>query len=215
MPIKEAAFWFGITVFGTGLFGVMEGGNRLPYAIALLVIGLLVSVYSIVAHYRPQMPKIPIWLGLLLITWVAIGYDYYDRIHHPKIVERTVTVMEPYRFKWLGDNPQNNHVVGRRFVNERVLVDDTSFADCTFQNVTFVYNGTGTFSLSHNDIHGFNFDSDNPAVLGAIYLMCGLRALNIPVIDKATGRPPERINPAQITPGLKPPTQGKAPKISN
>jgi hypothetical protein len=79
MPFKEAAFWVGITIFGTGLFGVMEGGDRMPYAIALMIIGVLGTMYSVVSHYKPQMPKFPVWVILLLVTWVALGYDIYDR----------------------------------------------------------------------------------------------------------------------------------------
>jgi hypothetical protein len=83
MPIKEATFWFGITVFGTGLFGWMEGGERMPYAIALTALGFAMTVYSVIAHHKEVWPRLPVWIGLLVITWVAIGYDYYDRHHAP------------------------------------------------------------------------------------------------------------------------------------
>lgn len=79
MPIKEATFWFGITVFGTGLYGWMEGGDRVPFAIALTIGGFIATVYSVIVEHKPDLPKIPVWIGLLLVTWAAIGYDYYDR----------------------------------------------------------------------------------------------------------------------------------------
>jgi hypothetical protein len=79
MPLKEALFWVGITVFGTGLFFLVEGGKNMPFAIGLTVLGALVIVYSVVAHHKPGvLPRVPVWLPLIL-TWVVFGYDIYDR----------------------------------------------------------------------------------------------------------------------------------------
>jgi hypothetical protein len=135
MPIKEATFWFGITVFGTGLFGWMEGGERMPYAIAIMVIGFLVTAYSVLAHHKPQVPKLPIWIGLLILTWGAIGYDYYDR-HY-------AFGYDPNRV-WNNSKPLER-VYNPTFANETVVLDGKFFINPTFDNVTLVYNGLGPF----------------------------------------------------------------------
>jgi Tol biopolymer transport system component len=50
MPLKEALFWIGITVFGTGLFFVAEGGGRAPLAILLTAAGMAMVAYSVYAY---------------------------------------------------------------------------------------------------------------------------------------------------------------------
>lgn len=78
MPIKEATFWVGVTVFGTGLFGWMEGGDRVIYAIVLTLVGAFVLAYAVWSHHIPNLPKLKIWVPLLIVTWIAIGFDYYS-----------------------------------------------------------------------------------------------------------------------------------------
>jgi hypothetical protein len=98
MPVKEALFWVGLTVFGTGLYFTVEKGNvRLSYAIMLLVVGALAVVYPVLRHHYPdkKLPAIRAWLLLLIITWCAVGYDVYARYVEPlkvaeKIVEKTI-----------------------------------------------------------------------------------------------------------------------------
>jgi hypothetical protein len=148
MPFKEATFWFGITVFGTGLFGWMEGGSRMGYAIALAVIGLLITVYSVVAHHQPNMPKLPVWIGLLFITWGALGYDFYDRHHSP-----------------FSSDLNLQRVHDRTFENEEVPLDGFDYEYCTFKHVTLKYNGTAPFSMGNNTFSGPpTVKTDNPAV---------------------------------------------------
>ncbi|HTU43831.1 MAG TPA: hypothetical protein VMF91_02125 [Bryobacteraceae bacterium] len=162
MPINEASFWFGITVFGTGLFGLMEGGNRMPYAIALTVIGLIVTAYSVVAHHKPEvLPKIPIWIGLLALTWAAVGFDYYDR-HH---VDYS---------KW-SDIDKLERVPSRVFKDETVVLDGKFFLQPTFENVTFIYNGTAGVAMdnAHFLPYGrfvFRLGSRNPVVTTTLKL---------------------------------------------
>lgn len=80
MPLKDAVFWLGVTVFGVGLTTLIEGGHVLS-AVSLTIIGAVAVVYSVVLHYEPQLPRLPIWVVLLAVTWCAIGYDFYDRHH--------------------------------------------------------------------------------------------------------------------------------------
>jgi hypothetical protein len=179
----------------------MEGGERMPYAIALAAVGFLVTVYSVAAHYKPVMPKLSVWVALLLLTWMAIGFDYYDHHWHPSIVTVEKTVQEPYQFKWLGDNPPKNQYSGKHFFDERVVLDDSSYIDCTFQSVTFVWNGTAPFVFVNNHMtNGFYFDSDNPAVGLTFNLMYAFGLSKVPMIDKRTGKPPADLKPAQHIP---------------
>lgn len=46
-------------------------------SIILTVIGLLMSVYAVIAEHYP-IPKLRLWVVLLLLTWAWLGYDVYD-----------------------------------------------------------------------------------------------------------------------------------------
>lgn len=46
--------------------------------VILTVIGLAMSAYAVVAEHYP-LPKLRLWVTLLLVTWAALGYDIYDR----------------------------------------------------------------------------------------------------------------------------------------
>jgi len=82
MPIKEAVFWVALTVFGTGIYFWTEGdAKRMGWAVAMTFLGVAGVVYSVWAHHKPNAPKIPVWLLLLAVTWVGIGYDIYSQQH--------------------------------------------------------------------------------------------------------------------------------------
>lgn len=81
MPINEALFWVSITVFGTGLYFIPD---HKMLAAALIVVGLIGAVYSIYIHHRPDARRPPSWVLLMAITWVALGYSYYDRQRQPR-----------------------------------------------------------------------------------------------------------------------------------
>ena len=122
MPIKEALFWFGITVFGTGLFFVVEG-NNMPFAVALTVVGFAAIAYSVYAHYRLGAPKIPLWIGLLVITWGAIGYDVYDRHHYGRSVnqdQNAADVESGIYLKSWGVDANTLLAVGGRYTRAKV-----------------------------------------------------------------------------------------------
>jgi hypothetical protein len=82
MPYKEAIFWVGLTILGTGIYFLIEGGVGRKMFLALLftVVGFSAVAYSVVNHYWPiPLNRIPVWVGLLLLTWALIGYDFYAR----------------------------------------------------------------------------------------------------------------------------------------
>jgi archaellum component FlaF (FlaF/FlaG flagellin family) len=108
-------------------------------------------------------------IGILLLisTWVVI---YITIAPHNK------SISEVQFTKW-PDPYQPITVVGKTFLNEKVPLDGYSYTHCTFNNVTFTYNGTTTIQVSDSTIKGFTIKSDNPAVEGAILLTAALYGL--------------------------------------
>jgi hypothetical protein len=87
MPFKEALFWIGITVLGAGLFFVVDPDKTI-LGIVSIAVGLMCSIYSVYQHHYPnKIARNQWWILLLVLTWFAIGYDYYDRQRQPSIPE--------------------------------------------------------------------------------------------------------------------------------
>lgn len=87
----------------------------------------------------------------------------------------------PYENKPLID------VKNRKFTNEQVVLDGHSFSDCTFTNVSFVYNGTNKFDFQHNTVKGnVLIKSENRAVTHTIEFLKGWGFMkdNVPVLDQ-------------------------------
>jgi len=87
MPFREATFWYGTILFTTGIYFWIVGGDQLTAGIALTVVGLAMSVYAVVAEHYTSLPKLRVWVALLLLTWVALGYDIYGRHHSAELRE--------------------------------------------------------------------------------------------------------------------------------
>jgi len=67
-------------------------------------------------------------------------------------------------------------IVGKKFSNERVVLDGRSFFDCEFANVTLVYNGTTPIQLRGNRVRGaIHYDSDNPAVVATMLMLNAMK----------------------------------------
>ena len=161
MPFKEATFWYGTILFTTGIYFWIEGGDRVTIGVALTVFGIAMSIYAVIAEHYPSLPRLRVWVALLFVTWGALGYDIYDRhVGHPSSKIQT--------FDWTIPLTQ---IRGAIFVNEKVDVDGKEFIDCTFNHVTFVYNGTAPFGMSHNTIiKPIQFSTDSDSVAGATVL---------------------------------------------
>ena len=106
-----------------------------------------------------------LWACVIVATWVAIGYDYYDR-HNPAwdAAGTYISNLEVVRFK--------------SFTNETVELDGKHFEHCKFSGVTFVYRGKEPFLLEDNEIeaNGKQIElkvSQGPQFAGAV-LMQGL-----------------------------------------
>jgi hypothetical protein len=91
------------------------------------------------------------------------------------------------RMGWLGrsdqkfafrDGPPDTVISKKIFTNERVVLDGKAFRDCTFENVTYVFNGTRPFALSKNHFNGrIQVASDNPSIQGTFIWLRGLGLL--------------------------------------
>jgi hypothetical protein len=68
------------------------------------------------------------------------------------------------------ENASLTPVVGRSYRNERVSLDGFSYAECTFTNVTLVFEGRAPFHLAANEFNGaprLDFSSSPAAQIGA------------------------------------------------
>jgi len=138
----------------------------------------------------------PSYKGIHLLLTVGLLLSatslYFNS--RPRTVEKVVTNIEPYRFKWTGNSAPKNRVVGKTFRDEVVPLDDTEYTDCKFFNVKFLYNGTAPSRLLYNDIEGFEVVSNNPSISGTIELAYALNTVSSPLVASQTGKQPEQNN---------------------
>lgn len=73
-----------------------------------------------------------------------------------------------------GDSYRPQRIEGKTFANTRVPLDGHAYYHCTFNNVTFVYDGTTPVIFQHNTIGGCLIASDNPSIQAAFGMMLGL-----------------------------------------
>jgi hypothetical protein len=144
MSLDDAIFWIAITVFGAGLYLVPEFK---AWGLMLMVGGAAGVLYSIRAHVRrPERPR-GIMVVLMILTWAVVGYDIYER-HTTKGLSRPFTPQ--YLNQQLSPNwgsYKYEDVYNHPFANETVRLDGKRFLGCTFDNVTFVYQGTAPFTF--------------------------------------------------------------------
>lgn len=112
---------------------------------------------------KPQPSRVGVMVLLMFLTWGAVAFDYYDR--------RT-----DFFPKW-PDPYSPISVIGRTFKNTEVPLDGHSYAHCTFEDVTFSYNGTTAVQISTSEINGFSIKSDNAGVLGTVFWLKGMGML--------------------------------------
>jgi hypothetical protein len=127
------------------------------------------------------LPKNAICLALfvgLLLSTTSLYFNF-----RPRTVEKVVTNIEPYQFKWTGKNTDPKYrVAGKTFRDEVVPLDDMEYTDCKFFNVKFLYNGTAPSRLLYNDIEGFEVVSANPSISGAMELAYALNTVSAPLV---------------------------------
>jgi len=71
----------------------------------------------------------------------------------------------------------------KTFRNEIVQIDGIEFIDCTFDNVTFKFDGTAPFRFTHDQFQGhskYSITSNNPIIKATIELMGAFMNLTKP-----------------------------------
>ena len=123
MPWKEATFWIGITVFGTGLYFLVDYFEDRASKVILWMAGVLCLIgatavgYSIYAYYVPSIPKPPFWVGMLILTWALIGFDLYQRARDKRMGTTTASDDKGLEIK---DNDPRIYLIAIRDRRDRV-----------------------------------------------------------------------------------------------
>jgi hypothetical protein len=119
--------------------------------------------------------KLIIGTLVLLLSWGMSGISLYRSLQ-PKPgmnLKATADAWATYRYE---------PVLGRHFFNEAVVLDGKHFANCTFENVTFIYQGTAPVQIvdsrliHHPDSVG-KWHTDNIVVQQTTRIMKGLGML--------------------------------------
>jgi hypothetical protein len=76
-------------------------------------------------------------------------------------------------------------VSDQTFTNTVVPLDWHAYHHCTFNNVTFVYNG-GDVEFKYNEIHGFRIKSENRYVESGMAVLGELGLLKMPMFKGGT-----------------------------
>ncbi len=119
----------------------------------------------------------PMWtMGLMMLAiWSAVIYDVYDR--------QFGAVVQIDKHRW--DTDPLEDVTGQRFASQTVVLDGRRFLQCSFDNVTFEYEGTARMeapllsipSVGPNGEPHYRFISRNVIVGQTIEILRALDAL--------------------------------------
>ncbi|HEV8415588.1 MAG TPA: hypothetical protein VGQ49_18510 [Bryobacteraceae bacterium] len=164
MPEDNNTFWIGQNIWvvlgGGGIYLVPE---HPVYGSLCILAGVIGFAYSLKGHRAMSHKSTVLWVLALLLTWGGIGYDYYDR-HHNEAFQ---------------DIPAAEVKMRQSFKNKEVPLDGIAYVECTFENVTFVYNAKRPYQLIGNRFQGTNnLRSDSKGVVATIGLLKGLGLTN-------------------------------------
>jgi hypothetical protein len=124
-------------------------------------------------------------MGLLvLLSWGAVAFDFYDRRNH-----RVVDIPAIQEFWQHFTDYREEHQ--KPYTHETVILDGLRCRGCRFNDVTFVWNGTAPFDLldttfvAPKGTINLRFQSSNPIVSGTIALMRDIGGL-LPGVELQT-----------------------------
>jgi hypothetical protein len=139
---------------------------------AVADVGIVLMMWRESSLPKPERRFWPWLVAIVAVTILAAGPAVYRLVYFGSFTHENVAFL-----KW--PSPYNpTSVVAKHFTRERVPLDGYAYSGCTFNEVTFVYNGTTTIQMSHSTIIGeSSLTTDNPAVTGTIFLLRGLGAL--------------------------------------
>lgn len=97
------------------------------------------------------------WILVLCVASLSLAISCVGlyRIISTKPVEN--------QFVW-SDHAPTQQITDCNLANQKVMLDDHEYFNCTFTNVTFVYDGTAPFHLSHSTMSGYALGTDNPSI---------------------------------------------------
>jgi hypothetical protein len=155
-------------------------------------------------------------LGILLILIVAntaIAIRATLRVSTlQKQLAATDNRDKPYPFEFHAAKDLER-VENKTFINERVILDGKDFRHCKFQNVTFVYNGTGPFSFAYNELINVpQFYTDNLSVLTTL-IFAKLMGCRIGELSIGPNDSPIDVEPMQNAPFACPSPESKRPAL--
>lgn len=140
----------------------------------------------------PQLTGHNILFFLLIIgSLLMSGIGWYRSSHR-----------ENYPFTYLSSESLDE-IRGRKFVNEPVSLDGHRYTFCTFENVRFDYNGTGSFGFDNNTIIGtVTFGTKNPAIAetAGLFKGFGLLKSDIPITAGPDYAPINVMPPVYVQP---------------
>ena len=74
-------------------------------------------------------------------------------------------------------------LTNKTFSDRTIVIDGNDYENCTFNNVTFEYNG-GRVAFSHNTISGGRLATQNPDIYKGWFFLGKLGATRIPLLDE-------------------------------
>jgi hypothetical protein len=196
-------FLFGVASWCVNLGFQIAGYQLVPVAIGLWTLGALCFAAGCVdllrgirvtiqqrttrqgpmyVYSRPIDRVAKTMMALLLIGFLASA-TYAAQLSSSFRPAMPLTKVELVRLDDEWEKYQYTEVSGRTFRNETVLLDGFSFTNCTWEDVTFVYNGTAptVFDCSWKKSDTFNIRTDHPSVKMTLRIIEGFQ--------KATGKP--------------------------
>jgi uncharacterized protein (UPF0333 family) len=132
-----------------------------PYAVVVSILFYVKSLREPILRTK-VLPSI---IVLVAITVAAIDVIAHTNILAPKDPRAALT--------------QHYH---QSYNRERVVIDGSSFIQCTFQDVTLVYNG-GLTNMDSDIFNRVTFTSDKLEVVAVIAMLAQLDFLKVPFIN--------------------------------
>ena len=148
------------------------------------------SIRASVTNQGNAKHKSAFWVISILLVWLPAGYDYYDRHQNGPFETGAVpqaTLIAPltveqeklvHHLKAISANWETfkyQHVVGRTFVNETILLDGKQFENCTFSNTSYLFEGTAPYKILQSKIIGSRkFTTDVPMFKAVVYALTDL-----------------------------------------
>lgn len=164
-PDKKWIGWLCLVVAGLVLacwasFEIKEKFGReslLWVAVATFAVGLLLGLWN---NWNQGVTVFRIMFALVCLGAIFTAVAFFARSGSENPARET--------------KPNLIEIRGRKFTNERVQLDGYRYTDCTFNNVTFIYDG-GWGDMTHNEISGSIWMASNsPLVISTLKVAQGL-----------------------------------------